>query len=82
MAGRIFGLFVNVVFVPIIAACIGYAIIDPIGAKVNTLVHFPMDAVNTFTSLRLIFAAGIFIFVLVVCVNHMIQSQNEADKMV
>ena len=82
MAGRIFGLFVNVVFVPLVASCIGYAIIDMVGAKVNTIVHFPMDAINTLSWLRLIFAAGIFIFVLVVCVNHMIQSQNEADKMV
>jgi predicted PurR-regulated permease PerM len=82
MAGRIFGLFVNVIFIPIIAACVGYAILDPVGVKVNQMAHFPMDAINTFTWLRLIFAAGVFIFVLIVGINHMIQSQNEADQLV
>lgn len=78
MAGRVLGFLVNLVVFPCAAAAVGYTIFDKITPFVNDL-NLPMDAVNTMTSLKLIFTAGCFIFVLALAWNHMVQSQNQTD---
>ena len=78
MAGRLLGLLANLVVFPSVAAAIGYVFIDQLSPYVNQM-NLPMDAVNTLTNLKLIFAAGCFLFVLALVWNHMVQSQNQSD---
>ena len=78
MAGRLLGLLANLIIFPSIAAAVGYVFIDMLSPFVNEL-NLPMDAINTLTYLRYIFAAGCFLFVLVIVWNHMAQSQNQTD---
>jgi len=76
-AGRLLGLVVNLAIFPVVAGSVGYIFVDKISEVVNRLPNMPMDAINTLTNLRLLFAAGCFLFVLIVCWNHMAQSQNQ-----
>lgn len=62
------------------AATVGYVFFDQLPAFVNNIDHFPMDGINTLTWLKYIFTAGVFIFVMALCWNHMAQSQNEQDQ--
>ena len=78
MAGRLLGLLVNLVVFPCVAGAVGYAFVDKMSPFINKL-NLPMDAINTMTSLKLIFAAGCFLFVLALVWNHMAQNQNETD---
>lgn len=78
MAGRLLGLLANLVVFPSIAGAVGYVFIDQLSPFVNAL-NLPMDAVNTLVNLKLIFAAGCFLFVLFLIWNHMAQSQNQMD---
>ena len=78
MAGRLLGLLVNLLLFPCMAGAVGYIFIDQLSPMVNDL-NLPMDAVNTLMNLRLIFAAGCFLFVFFLVWNHMAQSQNETD---
>ena len=79
MAGRLLGLLVNLIVFPCMAGAVGYIFIDKLSPMVNGL-NLPMDAVNTLLNLKLIFAAGCFLFVLFLVWNHMAQSQNETDQ--
>ena len=78
MAGRFLGLIANLIVFPCMAGAVGYVFIDKLSPFVNQL-NLPMDCVNTLTNLRLIFAAGCFLFVLFLCWNHMAQAQNQTD---
>jgi len=78
MAGRLLGLGVNLIVFPCVAGAVGYTFVDTLSPFVNAM-NLPMDAVNTMTNLRLIFAAGCFLFVFFLIWNHMAQSQNETD---
>jgi phosphosulfolactate synthase (CoM biosynthesis protein A) len=78
MAGRLLGLLVNLIVFPCVAGAVGYTFVDKLSPYVNAM-NLPMDAVNTMTNLRLIFAAGCFLFVFFLIWNHMAQSQNETD---
>lgn len=78
MAGRLLGLLVNLIVFPCVAGAVGYAFVDRLSPFINKL-NLPMDAINTMTSLRLIFAAGCFLFVFFLVCNHMAQSQNQTD---
>jgi hypothetical protein len=82
MAGRFLGFFVMLVLFPVMAASVGYVFFDQIPGYVNSLPNFPMDAINTLTYLRMIFVAGIFVFVFAVGWNYMAQNQNEQDQVV
>jgi hypothetical protein len=53
--------------------------IDKLSPFINTMPNMPMDCINTLTNLKLIFTAGSFLFVLILCWNHMAQSQNQTD---
>ena len=79
MAGRLLGLLANLLVFPCIAGAVGYAFFDKLSPIVNKM-NLPMDAVNTMTNLRMIFAAGCFLFVLFLVWNHMAQSQNQMDQ--
>jgi hypothetical protein len=78
MAGRLLGLLANLVVFPCIAGAVGYTVFDQVSPYVNGM-NLPMDAINTMNNLRLIFAAGCFLFVFFLIWNHMAQSQNETD---
>jgi hypothetical protein len=78
MAGRLLGLLVNLVVFPCVAGGIGYTIFDQLTPYINNM-NLPMDAINTMSNLKLIFAAGCFLFVFFLIWNHMAQSQNETD---
>ena len=80
MAGRFLGYMVTLGIFPVMAASVGYVFFDMIPGFVNTLPNFPMDGINTLNLLKLIFVAGIFIFVLAVGWNYMAQNQNEQDS--
>jgi hypothetical protein len=82
MAGRFLGFIITLIVFPVMAAAVGYTFFDQIPGYVNALQYFPMDAVNTLTYLRMIFAAGIFVFVFAVSWNYMAQNQNEASDQV
>jgi len=82
MAGRFLGLIVTLIVFPLMAASVGYVFFDRIPLIVNTIPNFPMDGINTLTWLRLIFTAGIFVFVFAIGWNHMAQNQNEQDSVV
>ena len=79
MAGRFLGLIVCLIIFPVMAACFGYVFFDKIPGFVNGLPNFPMDGINTLTWLRMIFVAGVFIFVFACGWNYMAQNQNEQD---
>jgi hypothetical protein len=78
MAGRLLGLLVNLIVFPTIAGAVGYAFVDKLSPFVNNM-NLPMDAINCMVQLKLIFAAGCFLFVFFLVWNHMAQSQNETD---
>jgi hypothetical protein len=78
MAGRLLGLLANLVVFPCVAAAVGYTFVDQLSPFINNM-NLPMDAINTMNSLRLIFAAGCFLFVFFLIWNHMAQSQNQTD---
>jgi hypothetical protein len=82
MAGRFLGLIVTLIVFPLMAASVGYVFFDRIPLIVNTIPNFPMDGINTLTWLRLIYTAGIFVFVFAISWNHMAQNQNEQDSVV
>ena len=82
MAGRFLGFIVTLIIFPAMAAAVGYVFFDQIPAYVNGLPNFPMDGINTLTWLRMIFVAGIFVFVLAIGWNYMAQNQNEQDTVV
>jgi len=82
MAGRFLGFLANLIVFPVMAASVGYVFFDHLPAYVNSIPHFPMDGINTLNHLKMIFTAGIFIFVFAICWNHMAQSQNEQDQVV
>lgn len=82
MAGRFLGFFVTLVIFPVMAASVGYVFFDQIPTYINALPNFPMDAINTLTYLRMIFVAGIFVFVFAIGWNYMAQNQNEQDQVV
>jgi hypothetical protein len=79
MAGRVLGLFANLIVFPCIAGAVGWVMVDKLSPFINTLPHMPMDCINTLINLKLIFTAGCFLFVFFICWNHMAQSQNQAD---
>lgn len=79
MAGRFLGLIVCLIVFPVMAASVGYVFFDRIPGFVNSLPNFPMDGINTLTWLRMIFVAGVFIFVFACGWNYMAQNQNEQD---
>jgi hypothetical protein len=79
MAGRLLGLFSNLIIFPCLAGAVGWVFIDKLSPFINTMPNMPMDCINTLNNLRLIFAAGCFLFVLIICFNHMAQSQNQTD---
>jgi hypothetical protein len=56
---------------PCVAGVVGYTFVDKLSPYVNAM-----------TNLRLIFAAGCFLFVFFLIWNHMAQSQNETDMVV
>jgi len=78
MAGRLLGLLVNLILFPSVAGAVGYTFVDKLSPYVNAL-NLPMDAINTMSNLKLIFAAGCFLFVFFLVWNHMAQSQNPMD---
>ena len=61
------------------AGAVGYIFMDKLSPIVNQM-NLPMDAINTMTNLKLIFAAGCFLFVFFLVWNHMAQSTNESDQ--
>jgi hypothetical protein len=79
MAGRLLGLLANLIVFPCVAGAVGYALFDQVSPIINPL-NLPMDAINTMNNLRLIFAAGCFLFVFFLVWNHMVQSQNASDQ--
>lgn len=79
MAGRILGLLINLILFPCMAGAVGYIFMDKLSPIVNQM-NLPMDAINTMTNLKLIFAAGCFLFVFFLVWNHMAQSTNESDQ--
>ncbi len=82
MAGRFLGLLVTLIVFPVSAAAVGYAFFDQAWKIVNGLAHFPQDGVNTLTFLKLIFVAGIFVFVFACGWNYMAQNQNLNSQVV
>lgn len=82
MAGRLLGFIVTLLVFPSMAAAVGYVFFDRIPGFVNGLPNFPMDGINTLTYLRMIFVAGIFIFVFAIGWNYISQNQNEQDSVV
>jgi len=82
MAGRFLGLIVTLIVFPIMASSVGYAFFDQLPPIINHIPNFPQDAVNTLTSLKLVFVAGIFIFVFAISWNYMAQNEDEQDQVV
>lgn len=82
MAGRFLGLLACLVVFPIMAASVGYVFFDQIPQFVNSLPNMPMDGINTLIWLKMIFTAGIFVFVFACGWNYMAQSSNEQDQVV
>jgi len=80
MAGRFLGFVACLVVFPIMAASIGYVFFDQIPFFVNGLPNMPMDGINTLTWLKMIFIAGVFVFVFACGWNYMVQSSNEQDQ--
>lgn len=81
-AGRFLGLIITLIVFPAMAASVGYVFFDQLPPIINHIPFFPMDAINTLTWLKMIFVAGIFIFVFAIGWNFMAQNQNETDAVV
>jgi hypothetical protein len=81
-AGRFLGLIVTLIVFPLMAASVGYVFFDQLPPIINHIPNFPQDAINTLISLKMIFVAGIFIFVFAIAWNYMAQNQNEQDSVV
>jgi hypothetical protein len=79
MAGRLLGLFANLRIFPTVASAVAWVFLDKLSPFVNNIPYFPKDAINTLVNLKLLFLAGVFMFVLIICWNHMVQSQNRSD---
>jgi hypothetical protein len=82
MAGRFLGLIVTLIVFPIMASSVGYVFFDQLPPIINKIPYFPMDAINSLTWLKMIFVAGIFVFVFAISWNYMAQNQNETDSVV